>query len=200
MKNIIKNFSKFITFRMFYLILGMLVSLFIVTTGVYLVQAVTGEAPNLIPADSWDTVNDGVNPDEFLTDELWNGLVNKVGELELASGGGWAYDSGWVSITVNSGGARGTGFYNNRDVNEFSHGLGSAITDVVALCKSHSYDKTKVISGQMGNFVPDNAYNSVEWDSNRVYVFLEENIIFHYDQIYNHFEFDACGELRVLAR
>ena len=178
----------------------MLACLGVITTGVYLVQAVTGEAPNLSPADAWDTVNNGVDPDEFLTDELWNGLVNKAGELELASSGGWAYDSGWVNVTVNSGGSRGTGYYNNRDVNRFSHGLGSDTTDIVVFCKSYSYDKTKVISGQISNFVSDNAYNSIEWDGNEIYVWLEQYTIFHSGDAYSSFTFDACERLRVFAR
>jgi hypothetical protein len=55
----------------------------ILLSGAYIVRAVTGQSPNLLPADSWGLVRQGVDPGYAVSDTLWNGLVNAAGDRSI---------------------------------------------------------------------------------------------------------------------
>ena len=74
-KNTIKKLSKDISLKMAYTLLGMFLCVVIVTASIYLVYS----AP---VGESWPTLQVGVNVGDLLTIDKWNGLINKIDELE----------------------------------------------------------------------------------------------------------------------
>jgi hypothetical protein len=82
-----------------YFIAGLITIIMIVLSGFYVVYAVSGNAPNINPADNWGTVSQGLNSGEIITDPLWNGLVNTVGERSMFD---FSVAGSQVNITCNS--------------------------------------------------------------------------------------------------